>query len=350
LVEKDINNTSAYASMIAQWQGEKLTSPKIAFAVEILPQLNYPQGIVAVASATLKGEQGWVVLDGERSRWYPEDTLPEAHISTIAKLHIGRQLLGFHGKPDRKKYLAKSIHEKKPQDIVNAYERLLHRAVKGDVHQQKRLLADYDSPLGKHLIRYAKARSQLHDATEENVIIRVYDQMLDVLAAGNADLKKAGYDIFTPIGAAFDTYVDALVKTDRKEKVMSLVKLLGPWWNHNMGYGHLGEAAYKAGDYEVAEQYLDRLRAGSDHWERDDGIGLLARIWHKQGKTIESERMLLESMRRILEEAKEAQGSDRILYEKWYQEKKRIFDALFPDVAVDRLAKKNLPESTLRSP
>lgn len=88
LIEKDVNNTSEYASMIAQWHGEKLTSPEIVLVVEISPQLNYPQGVVAVASAVLKGEQGWVVLDGERSSWYPKDTLPDAHISTIAKLHI----------------------------------------------------------------------------------------------------------------------------------------------------------------------------------------------------------------------------------------------------------------------
>jgi hypothetical protein len=350
LIEKDVDTPGDYASLFAQWRGEELTSPEILLVVEISPRLKYPQGIVAVASASLKREQGWVVLDGERSAWYPKDELPDASTSTIAKLHIGRQFLGFHDEPDRKKYLAKAISEKKPQEIVAAYERLLDRAIKGDAHQQKELLTDSDSPLGKHLHRYAKAQAQICVTTEEDVVIRVYDQMLDVLADGSVELREAGYDSFTPIDEAFDTYVDALIKTGRKEKVLSLVTLMGPLWDHNMGYGKLGRAAYEAGDYKTAEQYLVKLRTGMKNWERADGVSLLAQIWYKQGKVMESERLLLESMQRILEDAGDARGSDRKLHEEWYQDKKGSFKELFPEVAVDRLKEKNLPESSLPRP
>jgi hypothetical protein len=306
LLEKDVDDPSEYASMITQWHGEELKSPEVIFAVEISPQLKYPQSVVAVASATLKRKQGWVVLDGDRSRWYPKDELPDAHKSTIAKLHIGRQLLGFHDKPDRKKYLAKTNHEKKPQEIVAAYERLLGRALKGNAYQQKSLIADSESPLGRHLTIYAKAYATVHATTEKEVIIRVYDQILALLATGSVDLKEAGYDTFTPIDEAFEDYVDALVKTNRSEKVLSLVTLLGPRWDHNLGYGKLGGAAYKAGDYRTAEHYLGKLRTSMENWERANGIGLLARIWYKQGKPMEAEHLLLESMQRIFADPRKA--------------------------------------------
>ncbi|MBN2384558.1 HEAT repeat domain-containing protein [bacterium] len=346
--EKDIESPEVYLPMLEQWHGDELLSPEIVHIVEISPQLRYPQNLVAVAAATLNGNSGWVVLDGDRSSWYGKDELPDTLTGTIAKVHIGRQLLGFYDNPDRKKYLSKEAPEKKPEDIVKAYEHYLDRVIKGDAHEQKSLLADYSSPLGKHLTRYAKAYAHLHDTTEDEVIIRVYDQFLDVIAAGNDELKKNGYDTFRPIGEMFDKYVDALIKTDKKEKVLSLVSLLGPWWDHNTGYDKLGTAAYKASDYQTAEHYFLKLQSNYQNWERFDGTGLLARIWFHQGKKSETEQLLLECMQRIFDEAKEAKGPDRKSFEKWYQDKKDIFTELFPDIAVKRLNENNLPQSTLR--
>ena len=55
----------------------------------------------------LGGQTGWLVLDGPRSRWYPEsDMPPEVTTYTVLLLHVGQVLLGFSDEPDRRQYLA----------------------------------------------------------------------------------------------------------------------------------------------------------------------------------------------------------------------------------------------------
>jgi hypothetical protein len=51
---------------------------------------------LALASATKNGEEGYVVLDGPRSKWYPKkDLVPETPEEAVLMIHLGRQLLGL---------------------------------------------------------------------------------------------------------------------------------------------------------------------------------------------------------------------------------------------------------------
>jgi hypothetical protein len=58
--------------------------------------VDYPRRLLALASATKNGEEGYVVLDGPRSKWYPKkDLVPETPEEAVLMIHLGRQLLGL---------------------------------------------------------------------------------------------------------------------------------------------------------------------------------------------------------------------------------------------------------------
>ncbi|MBM4043064.1 MAG: hypothetical protein FJ290_31630, partial [Planctomycetes bacterium] len=84
------------AGMLRQWKGGELQKAEVICVAELSPRLKHPQKLVALASATLGGEEGWAVLDGPRSAWYPKADMPEgSYETTVLEMHVGRQLLGF---------------------------------------------------------------------------------------------------------------------------------------------------------------------------------------------------------------------------------------------------------------
>jgi len=87
------DGSNEYDSLLKQWTGPTLTDPKMRALAEISPELNYPERIVGFASGKLNDEEGVAVLDGERSKWYPQsyDTDGDGAL----KIHIGRYLLGL---------------------------------------------------------------------------------------------------------------------------------------------------------------------------------------------------------------------------------------------------------------
>ena len=75
--------------MLQQWHGEPLKSPEIVCLAELSPKLKYPRKVVALATATLKGEDGWVVLDEQRSSWYSKHDMPEGvSQKTVLMVHL----------------------------------------------------------------------------------------------------------------------------------------------------------------------------------------------------------------------------------------------------------------------
>ncbi|SPE60168.1 hypothetical protein SBV1_390004 [Verrucomicrobia bacterium] len=109
LIEESDNLDEAgdYDNLLKQWPGPALENPRLLLVAELSPELQYPQRLVGLASARLKGGQGWVVLDGPRSEWYPcADQPTDTLESLVLKIHVGRHLLGFTGQPDRRTYLA----------------------------------------------------------------------------------------------------------------------------------------------------------------------------------------------------------------------------------------------------
>jgi len=287
-----------YDSLTKQWSGPALVNPKILFVAEVSPELRYPQRLIGLASARLQGEEGWVVLDGNRSEWYSRaGQPPDVFESVPLKIHVGRHLLGFPGNADRKKHLAPGKPAKPPEQIISAYEKLLAQA------QQT-----------------------------------------------GAEKRKESFDHFGPLGKHLDKYTGALRATGRASEIRAVVQVLAPHWDHVTGFGNLGIAAFKCGQLDLAEGFFLKYRDQSKNYERGEEMRLLAELWCGSGKHEPAKQLLLDCLRRLLQESTTATGSDKALFEEWFQSQRSAFLKLFPADAEALLAAGAIPSSTLRRP
>jgi hypothetical protein len=69
-----------------------LESAQVAQLARLSADLDPDQPVIALARATLDGEEGWVILDGPRTHWlagsHEDDAGPLA-----LKRHVGRRVL-----------------------------------------------------------------------------------------------------------------------------------------------------------------------------------------------------------------------------------------------------------------
>lgn len=280
-----------YASLLAQWNGPPLEKPRMLFVAELSPELGYPQRLVGLARAQQGGEEGWAVLDAERSQWYPEADMPtDNRDSIILSIHVGSRLLGFDGSPDRRKYLAAPPLPKPAGQVITAYEKLLQKApeLAGKEHSE-------------------------------------------------------AYEILGPLGEHLETYLSALRDTGRASDVRKTIELLKPLADQ---LSNFGLAAWKAGEIEVAESEFLRYRNTITDYQRGDEMGYLAEIWFANGKKDDARDLLVDCLKRLLEESKTATDSDIDLFEKWFQQRKATLARLFPD-ADDILARAGVPQATI---
>lgn len=85
-----------HQNVLQNWHGEKPDDIKIILTINISDELKFQQKKVALATATLGGEAGLLLLDGERSRWYGASEVSEdVDPDTILERHVGRGVLGF---------------------------------------------------------------------------------------------------------------------------------------------------------------------------------------------------------------------------------------------------------------
>ena len=294
--ESDVRESSReYEVLLKQWRGGPLENPQVLFVAELSPELHCQQRLVGLASARLEGADGWAVLDGDRSQWYPKSDMPaEAYENAVLKIHVGRHLLEFKDKPDRKNYLAAPASPKPAGEIVAAYQKLLSET-----------------------------------------------------AQKTGAARKEAFDSFGPLEQHFDAYADALARTGRTAEIVSTIQVLAPHWDHCSGYLKLGAGAFKCGQFDLAESFLLKARDKCANWERSEEMGLLAEIWCRGGRQDEAKALLLECLGRLLAESKTATGSDKQLFEGWFQCQRGAFLRLFPSDAEAVLAAGGVPGSTL---
>jgi hypothetical protein len=343
ITDSDIEGSSEYDSLLQQWNGSPLENANMLAVSELSPSVNYPRRLVGLASANLNGQSGWTVLDGAESRWYQKDEMPEeSYPKTILMIHIGRQLLGFKQQPDRKRFLQKPTSLPAEQ-IARVYEKLLLEAENGSTSQRERLIGKR-SLLREHFHPYIEAKHLLHGGTKAEHLAQAYGILLRV-AQKYPNEAKSLLDSFSALGDAFDNYINALVELNRQKEIIPLIELFEPHWQHNLGYGRLGSAAFKANRDDVSEKFCLKLKEGLKGWQRSEEMSCLAEIWHRQGKIDQSRALLIECMQKMVEDGRKAEGSDRKLYEQWFQNHRKTFMRLFPNEA---LRDYGLPERTTR--
>jgi hypothetical protein len=283
-----------YDGLLKQWCGPPLEKPQVLFVAELSPELRCPQRLVALASARLEGADGWAVLDGSRSEWYPNSDMPlEASESVVLKIHVGRHLLAFNDKVERKNYLAPPVSPKPAEQIIAAYQKLLSAA------QQE-------------------------------------------AEAGQTE----AFDSMGPLEKHFGTYADALMRAGRAAEVAATSELLAPHWEHCSGYLKLGAGAFRCGQFDLAESLLLKAREKCENWEHSEEMGWLAEIWCQRGRQADAKALLMECLTRLLSESKTATGSDKQLFEDWFQNQRGAFLRLFPADGATALAAGGIPDST----
>jgi len=332
-----------YAGMLGQWQGDPLQDAKIIKLAELSPKLKYPAQLVALASATLNGAAGWLVLDGPRSTWYPKAEQPaDTFEGILLKIHVGRQLLGFHDQPDRKKYVGSDRPRREPQQIIAAYEKFMTEAAEGAPNQQQKLLGSWGL-LSNHFNAYVEALMAVNGATKPETVIEVYGRFLQLAGRVEASIRDKVYGTLGVLGGHFDDYIDALVSCGRSAEIARLIDLFAPYWDNNLGYGRLGSAAFKAGQKDIAERYFSKVREGLKTYYRSEEMSLLAEIWNDRGEAEHARDLLVDCMRRLITEIQESKyNSDRKMFVKELQHHRSTYLRLFPD-GENELAKLGIP-------
>jgi hypothetical protein len=285
-----------YQPLWSWWRGEPLADGRLLQVVEMDPALGYPGRLAALASARRGGEAGWVVLDGPRSTWYPEADMPKGGVpGLVLALHVGRHLLGFTGQPDRRAFLARPVPAPQKEQGMDGYEQLLTAAK---------------------------------------------------LATGAQ--RREALDILGPLGQHFQSYVDSLVRAGRQTELESLIGFFAPAWDHGLGLGELGTAAFKGRRDDLAEAFFNRLREASAVSYRGEPMSLLAEVWVRQGQKDAARGLLTDCLKKLLAEARGARGSDRALVEEWFQFHRATYLRLFPELGEAGLAADGIPASTRR--
>lgn len=335
-----------YTELLAQWEGPPLTSVCMKRVVEIFAELKMPGQLVGLAEAKLAGEEGWVVLDGSRSTWYPKADQPDNDSSLlILDIHIGYQLLGFRDVPDRKQYHRAPPVPRTSAEIVTTYDKLIANASKSSAQWQRRLF--YGGVLSSYFDQYVDAKCEITGKPKPDVIIEVYEKLLEAVPLLDESIRDECCQTNSALGECFTRYVDALLSHGRTAEVIRCVQRFAPYWDHHFGYSTLGRAAFQAGDHATAEPFLLLYRKELEGDGKGEEMGMLAEIWFERGNIAESEKLLIGCLRWLTEEIREIVHPPGLkTLSKDFRYYQATFLRLFPQ-GKDLLMQHGIPESPL---
>jgi len=304
--ETTVSDASEYAGMLNQWDGNPVQGATITRVAELSPKLHIRQSLVALASGRLAGNDGWLVLDGPRSTWYPKSEQPEeTNENAVLMIHVGRQLLGFQVQTDRQKYLIAKHPGRTPDEIVSAYEKLMLEAAGASPKRQKELLGGW-SVLSKHFDAYTKSLAAVRKKSASEALVDAGGRFLLLAEHVDPSIRDGVYASTSHIGGIFDPYVDALASSNRSAEIPALIELFAPHCENNLGYNRLGRAAFIAGKRDVAEKYFMKLHEDLGNSYRFEQLSLLAEIWHDRGEKERARGLLIDCMRKLAAEIKKS--------------------------------------------
>jgi hypothetical protein len=291
--ETDLDSDRAEdcAPWLAAWTGETLENPKLLKIAKPSRRLKIPARQVALLSGTLGGEKGWLVIDGERSAWFPSSEQPEdAGSYAPLMIHIGRQLLGLNTAADRS--MARPPERAiDPHAWLAKYESLLSTATAADGEQLVQLFV---GPISEHYDRYVEFLQQTTGRSKNAMLLETYPKLLSMAQSAPEAQRGELIDIFTLIGRFLSDYADALVEDGRASDVETLVNTVAPYFDHFLGHATLGSVAQRANLWELAERYLLKAREGEDLEQIDEVVRDLARVWIAKGESQRAEELLVE--------------------------------------------------------
>jgi hypothetical protein len=340
------DGSTEYDGMFRQVSLRDLGTPRMVRIVETAPELKYPRRLIGMGRATLLGDQGWVVVDGPRSRWYAASEFPGDECEKqAAMVHLGRALLGFEDDADRRRFLQPATPARSPDEIIATYLRLVNQARSGASHA-KALLGS-NSPLGAAFLDHASALEVVRSLPRGQAVAETYELLLSAAATAEPSVHAELFDASAALGENFTHHVDALIELDRQAEIPALIDRFRLNWDHSVGYAKLGTAAFKSGHDAVAELFYVQLRQSSDDWSRYVEMSFLAEIWHRQGQIFEARSLLINAMRAFLTPERIPTGSDRKRREELFQFHRSTFLRLFPDRGEAELRRLRIPTSAV---
>lgn len=341
--DSEVTDPSEYAHLLRDISTAEYQDCQVVRIAEVSPKLGITSRIVACADAKQGDIPGWLILDANQTTWYPANQFPEKEsTSRILLIHIGRQLLGFEGTPDREGYLAKSVQDVSPEKVVSAYETLLDELSGGDAIRKQSLLGNR-SLLHRHLDDYLKAIHVTTQADRDDTLAALYERFLDAAESLPEENGKNVYDSFTVLGENFSGYIEILKQRGDKQRIAELIETFAHHWDHNLGYGTLGNAAFDAELWDVAERYFLKLKDGMDSYVRCEQMSRLASIWHARGETQQAKDLILDCMSGTLKQIRESKyNSDRDMFAGEYEFHRKSLIELFPE-ASELLTQHQLP-------
>jgi hypothetical protein len=150
-----------------------------------------------------------------------------------------------------------------------------------------------------------------------------------------------------PLRDEFSEYIDALVESNRHAEIGPLIEYFAPHWDHNLGYGLLGTAAFKIGKFDLAEAHFLRLRKGMENYCRSEEMSLLAEIWTNRGERDRARDLLVDCLQKLVIMVNESKyASDRKTFEGEFQHHRQTFLRLFADLGEAELQRQNIPPTT----
>lgn len=324
---------------LRQWKGEPLTEAKLIKTVSANGELNLRNHNLALASAKLNGEEGWVVFDGPRTRWYPKSEQPADEDgdyidSVILEIHLGRQLLQLPlDANNRKEFLNNGPKPRTPEEIITAYEKFLAELDQATTPRQVELLAPF-GVLSTHFESYVDAVVKLKGTDKNESVISLYETLLDKTAKVELENKDSLYDSYSAVGKGFEDYSKLLIEKNRQADLIQLIKLMEPYRREDYSYSQLGIIAFKAGDQALAESILSKVLEeveSADYLYEE--ITIMAEIWKGKGELKKGQQLMLEALKQIklrIAESEEYPES-RPEYIREYKTTYEKFLELYPD-------------------
>ena len=342
-VEESEEGVKGYDALLGTWRGAALSEAQIVAVAEIDLKLRVRPGLLGVAAAKRDGRLGWAVVGDDSGHFYAADELPDAVPGLVLKIEIGRRILGFTDRPNRREWL-KPKRQRTPAEVVEAFERQLAGFRAGTPQEQlERIKAG--GFLRAHFSAYIDSLVAVRGGERAQHVVALYEEIWNAAKAAHPEGTSEVFDSFNFLSDEFDAYVDALISLGRRDTVLRVVEFYAQHWQHNLGWGRLGRAAFRAGAHPIAEPFFLKLRAEMEHWFRCEEMSMLARIWHHRGEGQQASRLIIDALKAVIAGANDADSDDRKIHEEAFQRLRQTMSELFPLDGAAMLTRENIPQS-----
>ena len=139
----------------------------------------------------------------------------------------------------------------------------------------------------------------MSESVGDDDFVSRYERALSRARTASNSEREEAFDSFGSLARHAPRYVKLLASARRTEEVKTLIDELTPYWDHNSGYSELGTLAFEAGLFDMSKHFIEKLRESYEHHYRSETMGLLARIYVREGKRREGVALLRECISKI---------------------------------------------------